>query len=57
MIPPDLRYSLHVTLVALGRDVCHSKRPDCRNCPLLEVCPTGSTFLGSTRPMESYLAN
>jgi endonuclease III len=37
-IPPDLRYALHVNLIALGRDVCVARRPRCRECPLLKQC-------------------
>jgi len=37
-IPPALRYSLHVTMVAHGRLVCRA-RPACRACALNDVCP------------------
>ncbi|MFC1652496.1 endonuclease III domain-containing protein [Planctomycetota bacterium] len=38
MIPPSLRYSLHVNLVALGRDCCTAKDPKCTNCPITNEC-------------------
>jgi endonuclease III len=38
LIPPSLRYSLHVTLVALGRDLCHSRTPRCAPCPIRTDC-------------------
>jgi endonuclease III len=41
MIPPELRQSLHVTMVSLGRTVCTSQRPKCGICPLVSICPTG----------------
>lgn len=41
LIPPEIRYSLHVTMIGLGRDTCTSKRPRCSLCPLLSMCPTG----------------
>ncbi len=37
-IPPGLRYSLHVTLVAHGRRVCRA-RAACNACPLRDICP------------------
>lgn len=38
IIPQDLRYSLHVTLVSLGREICRAAKPDCEICPLSELC-------------------
>jgi len=40
LIPPDLAYSLHVNLVAHGRQVCHARRPDCGGCCLRRRCPS-----------------
>ena len=37
-IPPALRYSLHVTMVAHGRLVCRA-RPACDRCALNDLCP------------------
>jgi endonuclease III len=37
-VPPQLRLRLHVTLVSLGRDVCHSTNPECHRCPLGALC-------------------
>lgn len=39
-IPTDLRPSLHVTLVAHGREVCRASRPRCDTCILADLCPT-----------------
>jgi len=47
LVPPELRYSLHVTMVSLGREVCTSTRPKCGACPLLSLCPTSQSFHGS----------
>ena len=33
-VPAKHRYSLHVNLVRLGRDLCDAKRPRCDDCPL-----------------------
>lgn len=37
-IPPDLRYSLHVNMVSLGRKVCTASKPKCQQCPVSEYC-------------------
>jgi len=37
-IPSHLRYSLHVNLVALGRDKCLSRKPNCKTCPINMEC-------------------
>lgn len=38
-IPPPLRYSLHVNMVSLGREICTVRRPNCPECPLKNLCP------------------
>src|SRR5262249_8330520 len=38
IIPPNLRYSLHVNLVEHGRAVCRSLRPLCGQCELRNFC-------------------
>ena len=37
-IPPELRYPLHVNMVAFGRDICLAKRPKCDICPISSYC-------------------
>ena len=37
-IPPNLRFSLHVNLVSLGRDICTARNPKCGICPIGHVC-------------------
>lgn len=39
-VPPELRYSLHVNLVAHGRSVCMAQRPACSECPIERLCPS-----------------
>ena len=39
-IPPNLRYSLHVNLIAHGRTVCTAIAPSCSNCALSDLCPS-----------------
>jgi endonuclease III len=50
MTPPDLRVSMHVGLIRLGREVCKAGRPRCEVCPLAELCPTAPLILGTARP-------
>ncbi len=37
-IPPDLRFSLHVNMVSLGREICVAGSPKCASCPILKWC-------------------
>lgn len=39
-IPPDIRGSLHVTLVAHGRAICTARSPRCVECAIKDLCPT-----------------
>lgn len=41
LIPPEVRYSLHLNLIAHGRDTCHPRSPGCERCVLLDLCPHG----------------
>ena len=38
LVPPNLRYSLHVNLVEHGRAVCRSLNPLCESCELRKFC-------------------
>ncbi len=38
-IPPELRYSLHVNMVSLGREICTATSPRCDECSILALCP------------------
>lgn len=37
-IPASLRFSLHVNMISLGRDVCVAGRPRCEVCPIERFC-------------------
>lgn len=39
LVPPELRYSLHVDLVVHGRAKCTPRRPNCPSCPVRSLCP------------------
>jgi endonuclease-3 len=41
LVPPDIRYDLHVALIAHGRAVCHARRPACDVCVLRRRCAYG----------------
>ncbi len=40
LVPPNLRYSLHVNLVSHGRALCRTPRPLCERCELRNLCAT-----------------
>jgi DNA (cytosine-5)-methyltransferase 1 len=40
VVPPNLRYSLHVNLLMHGREVCRSPQPLCERCELRNLCAT-----------------
>lgn len=37
-IPPNIRYSLHVNFISLGREMCTPKNPKCNICPINKFC-------------------
>lgn len=37
-IPRGKSYSLHIHLIALGREICHPRKPSCQVCPLRKLC-------------------
>ena len=45
LVPDGLRTPLHVALIRLGRETCKAGVPRCRQCPLLDLCPTAPSFL------------
>lgn len=38
LIPPEIRYDLHVAMIAHGRNVCRAQRPRCDACVLSDLC-------------------
>ena len=40
LVPPNLRYSLHVNLIAHGREVCRAQKPLCSECEIRNMCST-----------------
>jgi len=43
IVPPELRYELHVLLIGHGRAVCVARRPRCGECALSALCPGAVT--------------
>jgi endonuclease III len=46
-IPPQLRFSLHVNMLSLGREYCTFQSPDCIKCPVNKFCKK----IGTKRPL------
>jgi len=44
IVPPELRYELHVLLIGHGRAVCAARRPRCDECGLSDRCPKVGTW-------------
>jgi endonuclease-3 len=42
---PQEAYELHVLLIRHGRRTCHARNPECRECPLLRMCPFGRAYV------------
>jgi len=40
-IAPRDRYTMHLLLIAHGRQVCRARTPRCPACCLVDLCPTG----------------
>ena len=49
-VPGELRGSLHVTMIAHGREVCRARVPSCGSCPLAELCPGAGATPRAARP-------
>ncbi len=43
---PEDRFTGHVLMVRLGREVCRPRRPRCGACPLQDVCPSAGAQPG-----------
>jgi endonuclease III len=48
MIPASIRFSLHVTLILHGRDLCKASKPLCESCPLNQICCLGRSGMRKT---------
>lgn len=43
-VPLVDRYSLHVNLVRLGRDLCGARVPQCDSCPVVRMCASAMPY-------------
>lgn len=34
------KFDLHILMIELGKDVCHSNKPQCSDCVLCDICPS-----------------
>lgn len=41
VFPPETYYAGHLNLIRLGREICKARKPNCANCPLLDLCDFG----------------
>ena len=41
LFPKDYWIELHHQLILHGRSICYARKPNCSNCPLIKLCPTG----------------
>ena len=49
VIPPDKLQWMHILLIRLGREICKPQRPQCRACPINDLCDYGLKELGEGR--------
>lgn len=40
LLPRDLWIEISHLLIFHGRRICHARKPDCANCPLVDLCPS-----------------
>jgi endonuclease-3 len=38
LFPPQTYYAGHLNLIRLGRQICHPRKPDCPDCPVVKLC-------------------
>ena len=50
LIPPDVRYPMHLLLITHGRAVCRARNPLCRRCVVLRLCPHPRRIPGGSDP-------
>ncbi|MBT3321942.1 MAG: endonuclease III [Anaerolineae bacterium] len=43
IFPPETYYAAHLNIIRLGREICKARKPNCAECPLLEICNYGQT--------------
>ncbi|MCC7119164.1 MAG: endonuclease III [Anaerolineales bacterium] len=38
VFPPETYYPAHLNLIRLGREICHARKPNCKICPIVDLC-------------------
>lgn len=38
LLPEESYYPAHLNIIRLGREICHARKPNCEDCPLMELC-------------------
>jgi endonuclease-3 len=38
IFPPETYYAAHLNLIRLGREICGARKPNCPQCPIIELC-------------------
>jgi len=41
LVPPSLQFAFSMAANRHGRVYCHARRPDCGECPVQKLCPSG----------------
>lgn len=41
LVPPSLQFAFSMAANRHGRVFCHARRPDCGECPVQKLCPSG----------------
>ena len=39
LIPKNKRYKTHLKMIHFGKEICTTRNPKCKKCPLLKKCP------------------
>jgi endonuclease-3 len=45
LFPRGKAFSLHINMIRFGRSICHARKPECGQCPLIEHCTAWPEFL------------
>ena len=35
---PETYYAAHLNIIRLGREICHARKPNCPQCPIVKLC-------------------
>ena len=47
VIPPELRYDLHLAFIRHGREICVARMPHCSDCPILDLCAAAPALMAA----------